>query len=290
MVATTLNLIPNSTTDAEFRAWGKPISDALTSFGLTKTADTGQVDWATVIKPTGTNIYAAYEIRQFTDDLQSTLPIFFKIGFGLGASTTLNGSGISIQVGTSTNGAGAIGSQSSPVNRAIVSTAPQTTAHPCYLSGSNNRLCMGLFNTLSQGASYLFIERSKNTSSSDTGEAILVHTCLSTSAARYNYYIKPSGLIVEEPSGIFTPAIGTTAAVGNQIAIYPNLFFDGGFIKNPGITHFAHYVNDNSVAGVPFTIPIAGVNRTYISLGNVSAMAGVTRGGSSNIIMMMLYE
>ena len=42
-------------TDANFRLWGKAMSDQLGLSTWVKTTDTGQIDWATVVKPAAAN-------------------------------------------------------------------------------------------------------------------------------------------------------------------------------------------------------------------------------------------
>lgn len=73
------------TTDAIFRTWGKGLSDAIQAVGLVKTADTGQIDWLTVLAPTTPDQICGYEIFRFNDALQATSPIFIKISYGSGA-------------------------------------------------------------------------------------------------------------------------------------------------------------------------------------------------------------
>ncbi len=92
------------TTDAKFRTWGSTISASLAASGLVKTADTGQVDWTTVLKPTVSQTYTAYEVWRFNDDLQATAPIFIRLEYGVGNPTT--DPNTRVQVGTGTDGAG----------------------------------------------------------------------------------------------------------------------------------------------------------------------------------------
>ena len=42
----------NHANDADFRAWGSDLSVSLGQVGLVKTADTGQIEWVTVTRPT----------------------------------------------------------------------------------------------------------------------------------------------------------------------------------------------------------------------------------------------
>lgn len=109
IVSTATNL--DHTSDAGFRAWVAEIVTALfTTLSLTQTADTGQINPATVNRPApgaspGTS--GGYVIGRFNDTLQSTSPIFFKIEFG----TCSNGATVPqmwITVGTGSNGSGTI--------------------------------------------------------------------------------------------------------------------------------------------------------------------------------------
>lgn len=93
------------TSDATFRAWGKDISDALDAIGFSKTADTGQVNWATVTRPgTATTVY---EIRYMNDSLHGACPLYLKIEYGTGSAA--DRPIVFITVGTKTDGAGTLG-------------------------------------------------------------------------------------------------------------------------------------------------------------------------------------
>jgi hypothetical protein len=90
----------NHGTDAGFRAWGKGTSDLLQAAGAIKTADTGQIDWATVLQP-APNVIAGYEIFKFTDSFGD---YYLKLGYGTNSLSSANGE-ISVQIGLSTDGA-----------------------------------------------------------------------------------------------------------------------------------------------------------------------------------------
>lgn len=94
-----------STTDAEFRAWGSEFSAALAAVGMIQTADTGQINWATVVRGAA-NTYAGYEVWRFNDAMQATAPIFIRIAYGQGYSA--NDPRFSFQIGTGSNGAGVL--------------------------------------------------------------------------------------------------------------------------------------------------------------------------------------
>lgn len=96
----------DTTTDAYFRAWGVAFEAALTSIGLVRTSDTGQVDWNTVVwNPNAVN---GYQVWRFNDALQGTAPIFFRLRFGTPNNGSPAGVAIAVQVGTGSNGSGAL--------------------------------------------------------------------------------------------------------------------------------------------------------------------------------------
>lgn len=78
-----------NTTDATFRDWVARAISMLTTVGLVRTADTGQIDATTVLKPTVATM-AGYAIFRFDDPMQATRPIFLRIDFGTGISNTAN--------------------------------------------------------------------------------------------------------------------------------------------------------------------------------------------------------
>jgi hypothetical protein len=91
---------------ANFRAWGLAFSNALTAVGFIKSADTGQINWASVNKSGSTDTAAGYEIRYLNDSLHGTAPIYVKIEYGNGVVHTYPS--IWITVGTGSNGSGTI--------------------------------------------------------------------------------------------------------------------------------------------------------------------------------------
>jgi len=106
MTTTTWSAAPDNTTDASFRLWGKGISDALAAIGLVQTADSGQINWATVATPPSGSTFQGYEIWRMNDTQQATAPIFFKLEYGSG--TTAARPAMRFTWGTSSNGSGTI--------------------------------------------------------------------------------------------------------------------------------------------------------------------------------------
>lgn len=90
------------TSDAFFRAWGSDLSAKLALVGLVQTADTGQIDWATAVRPTtGLPAYAGYEIWRYPDST-----VYMKWEFG--SAVNSNCPSIRVSVGTGSNGSGTL--------------------------------------------------------------------------------------------------------------------------------------------------------------------------------------
>lgn len=109
MATTTFACASDNTSDATFRAWVSALVGALTAV-LVQTADTGQINVATVTRPATVNTSAGYVILRFSDALQATRPIFIKVEFGTGSNPTVASTlpQLWLTVGKGSDGAGNI--------------------------------------------------------------------------------------------------------------------------------------------------------------------------------------
>jgi len=107
MAGTIFTVAPDGSSDALFRIWGKAVSDTLSAGGFIQTADTGQIDWATVTKPSGYNTAQGYEIWRSNDAVGSLHNFYFKIEYGSGGATFTQPA-IWITVGWGSNGSGTL--------------------------------------------------------------------------------------------------------------------------------------------------------------------------------------
>lgn len=123
------------TTNELFQKWVQMIHKGFTEVGLVQTSDTGQINPETVESP-GTSATAGYEIWRFNDSNQSSDPIFFKILYGLG--TTTSRPRLSMEFGSGSNGSGSLtGATSSFIFGAIANTASGTPEfHVCHVDGT----------------------------------------------------------------------------------------------------------------------------------------------------------
>lgn len=99
----------NFGSDAEWRAFCVEFEKAILASGfLVAAADTGQIDFATAVRP-ATGSYAGFKMYKANDALQTTKPLFVKIEFGVASFN--NRPKLQTSVGTNTNGSGTVGGQ-----------------------------------------------------------------------------------------------------------------------------------------------------------------------------------
>lgn len=188
MAAQVVSAAPTNATDAAFRAWGSGISAALAAAGLVKTADTGQINWTTVLAPTTTNTQVGYEIWRFSDALQSTYPVFVRIDYGSNFYFAVNPQ-IWVTVGTATNGAGTILASGSFPGAATTQLAVLSSGNVDWHSASVSNiyvdsdagaslLIAGWYNAAGSGniadtGGLLLVERTREFDGTANGEGLL---------------------------------------------------------------------------------------------------------------------
>src|SRR6266436_1190027 len=175
MATRTLATPPDNNTDANFRAWINEINNALIAFGWVATADTGQINFSTVTRPTAASVYQGYAMYKMGDSLQSTTPVFLRIDFGTSASADVPG--IKFQVGVGgTDGAGNItGIIMAQVTTGTTGITPNASNFNCRSSGNSSAFRMNFWSTvLSNQGWTLMIERDKDANGVDTALGINV--------------------------------------------------------------------------------------------------------------------
>lgn len=282
------------TGDARFRAWGSAISAALAAMGLVKTADTGQIDWASVARPAGSNAVAGFEIWRFNDGLQATLPVFIKLEYGTGATNT--GCSWWVTVGMATDGAGALTGAITTRQQTSMGTAiTEGQIGLTYISGANSRIVaagfLGAASSSTLTAMIFGVERTKDNSGADTAEGILTFTGYTGSGGTWRQQVLfPAGAGGQEVTlGIIMPVTGTGAS-GTQVAVYPQFFTKGVFL-NPGMNLFG-YVNPNLSALTPTAMTVYGQAHTFLPLGTqcFQSLARTGPAGASGAAPLIRWE
>lgn len=161
--------------DADFRAWGSELSGKLAAAGLVQTADTGQINWLTVTRPS-TNTAGGYEIWRFNDSLQGTAPIFIKIEYGTGSNAAYPQ--IWATVGTGSNGAGTLTGTVSARDAVVSNYASGAGNYPSYLCVAAGHFGLawklGAMSSNS-GAGLFVVVRTHDTAGAPTATGALVY-------------------------------------------------------------------------------------------------------------------
>lgn len=283
--------------DTTFRAWGLELSTNLQAAGLSKQVDTGQINWATVVKPVATNTSAGYEIYSLNDGY---LPIFIKIEYGTNTSAT--NPQIWITVGQSSNGAGTLTGTTS--NRGTICITSgwinDGSSYPTniYVGTGVFWLAwkMGATGATSKGAGLIAIGRSVDTAGAITTEHVYIYRNL-TASVNYHavqvidrtrnvaYSESSNGAQAVIPQGVDGTAV-TIAGITRWQPILHNLStpeFRAPFFAVTVLT-------SEVVRGDTFVFaPVGNVDHTFLSLGtagNYSCLGGNT-GGTTNCLALV---
>lgn len=279
----------NHTTDADFRLWGAEFKASLIAIGLTNTADTGQIDWTTVLNPVSGS--AGYEIWRFNDALQSTKPIFIRFDFG---TLSAGVPGIWVQVGTGSDGAGNLTGLTSvaltPITLpdAIASGVTPYANYFCYstvVGALTIAWKLGSDGLSAPGRGMCLIGRSCDSSGAPTASGATVYTggvspaiaqSIAFGVAAYNQH-QNYGIVV---GNVLGSAVGANVQAYLNWAHYPRV--------EP--VNWACSLISDEFPRVLFTTPLVGVTaHTYLALGINSPVASP---GSNNVhyCFGMLYE
>lgn len=177
-------LLNNTANDAEFRTFCTGIHNLLSAAGLTQTADTGQINLATVLRP-ASDAVAGYEIWRFNDTEQASCPVFIKVEFG---QTDLGTPGLRMSVSTiGSNGTGSLFSPAGPASvpigwsNVVDSAATQRTAFISYAEGQLF-LVYGYEGLSARGAMF-HVGRPRDSAGARTTDGVLIWQRGSTGAS-----------------------------------------------------------------------------------------------------------
>jgi hypothetical protein len=275
-------LMPNQSNDVEFRAWCTFIHDVFTLSGAwTNTADTGQIDLATVPRPTAANMSRGYKIYAMADALQAAKPVFVKVEFGSGSSVNYPGSWLTI--GTGTDGAGNI--TGALLARTLITTgASASTGMAAYGSADSGRVGIALFLGGATYAMAVFLERTKDAAGDDDGTGLLLSWSYQGTNHRTLYLPFSGSIPVAETCYQALVSTNNPSAMGNDVgAGLVSHFY--GVAQQPGINNVV--VNSNDFADyAQFTVTVYGDTATYQHLGSNLT----TVNGRATTRLAMLYQ
>jgi hypothetical protein len=271
--------------DAAFRAWGQAISAALAALGLVQTADTGQINWSTVTKPTVNATAQGYEVWRFADALQATAPVYVKIEYGSATSST-TAPGIWVTVGTGSNGSGTItGTDVANVSGAVTSrlaclqngaTGPTATSWAAAdADGSALALALHPNAGASNGGMFVLIERTRDWSGVATGDGVLV-AVLTSGAAKCGWLSYLPFVVINNftvgigavlPGGSASGAPSVTTCVINNV-VYPIPVQTGNGPRSTGFSKFLTLVCAGDLPpAATMSLTVYGEANTWYSAG-----------------------
>lgn len=182
----------SNSSDVLFRAWVSELIGMLITAGFVRTSDTGQIDAATATKPVGFNGRSAPAIFRFNDSLQATAPVFIRLTFGNGTNSA-NNPGVSVQVGTGTDGAGNLTGLFTEVH--VLSSAVSASGATDIPSRAVHRAGVGILAFKIGGVSSagqlspcaFIIQRTMDNTGAPTGEGVMLCTPLMGANGNTNY-------------------------------------------------------------------------------------------------------
>lgn len=282
----------DSSSDANFRTWGLEFSQKLAAIGLTQATDTGQINWSTVVRAAT----AGYEIWRFNDSLQSTVPIFIKIEYGVNGTST----NIFTTVGTGSNGSGTLtGPVSARRGAAFGINAGSLPSYFCHTEGFLGLVFKaGGDSSAGQGAAayFLAVARSSDASGAPSNVGCLVYwkdqggaqaTAQNASQALRFNPTAVAGLVDVNRTYCLVPQLVTNTVVNGT----PQAFLHwASFPQMTPVIGMCSVVLSEINQGVTFSCALIGTTlRTYLSLGVWPGINGEAI-GSSAFRVAMLWE
>lgn len=288
-VLTNTVILPTNNTDADFRAWAQYIHDLLvTTGGWVQTADTGQVDLTTVLKPTVTNTKMGYRIYRMNDTLQATSPVFLRFDFGSGAAALTPG--LWMTIGTGSDGAGTVttiryngGASATPGITPGGNTAV-AGGKTSYGSASPSRFVFSLWTGITPSYHMVLgVERSKHAdgSGAETGDGLIL-AWTNANAVRFSQYVVLGATAQPaQETGLFYVLSATNpSAFGSDVGVGVHCPMRG-YAQQPATQWLVVRAND-FVAEATITVTLYGELRTYQHLNTVPAYHGTLATNDSN--------
>ena len=305
-MATTFSnqLQPSNSTDALFRLWCTFVRDAFLT-GWVQTADTGQMNFATVTKPGAANTMQGYIIVRMDDSLQASFPVYAKVEFGSGNGAA-NEPGVQITLGTGSNGSGSITGAfltSYAVNNSSNATGQTNIFSHSSVSPSHAAVSLFVHSTPNFMVSFS-IERARDSSGDEVGtHVVLTDSGAAGSIVRFSQYLTRAGGTQATAQLSFTSILtGSTVSAGAH-AEYASMQDVGfGLIYPISGTSAESYRPENPCLGYILTpgtftttdavliVYVYGVPHVYKRLGGFVAPGIGSNTNVSNYSVWQRYE
>lgn len=266
---------PDISSDAAFRTWAQGIHDGFVECGWVQTADTGQVDLDAMTVPVANNTAAGFEMWRLDDALHATHPVFVKVEYGRGSTTTIPGTWWT--VGKGSDGSGTITGTLLARTQAT-QTAGSSPELPSYMSGDGSSINIAMWSGLAfgEGSFFFALERSRSSAGAATGEAVaIVLGASSNQIVRVIGYNGTPGAS-QVADSIFLPVSFPRTINGKSASVASTLSKDGVVapvlpipLMAPGVTPWvsntlvAVHPGDAGTTSVIQAATINGATRTY---------------------------
>lgn len=267
--------IMSANNDANFRIWGKAISDGLQAVGgivkLSSGDSSGQIDWTSVTRPTVSDTVAGYEMYRFDDTFQSSYPVFIKIEYGTGTyGVSSYHTGLWITVGFAHDGAGTItGFKQTSGKLATTNNYAVPTYTNTRIVAASNRLACEIHSSPGSATNQprsFSVERTHAADGSDTNYGVIFILYSSVNSTWNQHLITFAGGVIwsETSSGgisCLAPSTGHGSA-GGITTLYPIWCAAGPYFS---MSHqWIGAFSGNVAYGVPFSVTLNGGLKTFI--------------------------
>lgn len=282
MSSATVSFALISDTDANFRIWGKAISDQLKT-SWTQTSDTGQIDWSTVLKPAAISTVQGYEIFRSNDASGGIVELYFKIEYGSSAGGA-TAPAIWVTAGWASNGTGSLSGVTSSRHLFNIGGAASGTIVTNNL-GVGTGWCALMLGTAASNNFYFSIERTKSSSNADQNEILLIGN-QSNGTTVCQVIGQSAAYTVESSGGALIPT-AANAVVSGSVGL--GLWFGqkGGF-TNPSLNILGCATGTLGAPQGTLSITTYGSSHTYII--NVTSVNIHRFGGNTSTNVLSRFD
>lgn len=272
-----------NSSDANFRGWGKAISDQMATSWTQ--SDTGNIDWTTVTAAAGTNTAQGYEIWRSNDAAGSITQLYVKLEYGSGSAA--NNPSVWLTVGWGSNGSGTLTGTGLSTRKQITFTATATVS-PMNLGVGTGWFCLAI-GDVNNNSSLISVERTQtwnNTSHAyDFENQVLIiynnsgtwgSQVVETGVAAYTAETTNGTLLPTSANGVVGGNYGTALVFGQK----------GGFV-GPSLNVTGCNNGNAGAAQGTDTLTSYLASHTYKVNGNV---ASLNIGGAANAQLLSRFD
>lgn len=274
--------------DAALQSFLTAIDAAMVAAGIVQTADSGQFNPATIVRPTVVNTVAGYRMYRFADTLQATKPVYIKMIVRTGGNSA-TWPAIYFMVGTGSDGAGNLTGQVSADNGATYNPSNDAAGdtHRWRMSASPGHFVLNFGPEVTNGDTrncHYCIERVRGDDGTEaSGPGIFLGQKFGGNSPR-RQIITWSGAVPAQLTGAGWDCLapeGTTALFGVDVGVFPVGPAAGRLF--PPITGFIVYKNPDIAHDTDIPVTLYGVQRNYRCNNYVGSNIAVAQGNGQNL-------